>query len=202
MFSVKSSFSCISLNARGLRNSIKRKAFFLFCKSKNSGRVNGGDKIIFSHASTHSAGVVILFNNLPGKIIKVETDSNGHWTSVIININDVLCILFNVYGCNSVPLTNKLLTEIYFSLFELKLVYPTDNIIIGGDFNMVMDGTIDHFPPKFNTSHPNLNLNFYLNNNEVDTWRAVNPNLKQFSWFKAKGTSKSRIDYWLTSTNQ
>lgn len=219
MFSVKSAFSCISLNARGLRNSIKRKALFLFCKSKNSHCVflqethsnlddvkfwtsQWGDKIIFSHASTHSAGVAILFNNLPGKIIKVETDSNGHWASVVININDVLFILFNVYGYNSAPLNNKLLTEISDSLFELKLVYPTDNIIIGGDFNMVMDEALDRFPPKFNTSHPNVTLfNFCLNNNVVDAWRAVNPNLKQFSWFRDNGTSKSRIDYWLTSNN-
>lgn len=107
----------------------------------SSGPVNG-DKIIFSH--THSAGVAILFNNLQGKIIKVKTDSNGHWISVVININNVLFILFNVYGYNNVPLNNKLLSEISDSLFEFKLVYPTDNIIIGGDFSMVMD----HFPCK------------------------------------------------------
>ncbi len=34
MFSVKTSLSCISLNARGLRNSVKRKAFFFFVKTK------------------------------------------------------------------------------------------------------------------------------------------------------------------------
>ncbi len=90
MFLVKSSFSCISLNARGLRNSIKRKAFFLFCKNKNSNYIflqdthsnpddvkfwtsQWGHKIICSHASTHSAGVAILFNNLPGKVVKVKT---------------------------------------------------------------------------------------------------------------------------------
>jgi len=42
---------------------------------------------------THSAGVVILLNNLQGKIIKVKTDSNGHWISVVLNINNVLFYL-------------------------------------------------------------------------------------------------------------
>lgn len=73
MFLVKMSFSCISLNARGLCNSIKRKAFFLFCKNKGAYYVllqethakpdddkfwtsQWGDKIVFSHASTHSEG--------------------------------------------------------------------------------------------------------------------------------------------------
>lgn len=80
-------------------------------------------------------------------------------------------------------------------------MYPTDDIIIGRDFNMVMDEALDRFPPKMNMSNPNLNLlNFCLNNNVVDAWRAANPNRIQFSWFKANGTSKSIIYYWLTST--
>lgn len=219
MFPVKENFSCISLNTRGLRNSIKRKAFFLFCKNKNAHCTflqethstpddvkfwtsQWGDKIFFSHASTHSAGVAILINNLPGKIVKVKADSNGHWIAVILNIKEVLFILFNVYGYNSTPLNCKLLSEISDSLFELKSVYPTDNIIIGGDFNMVMDEAFDRFPQKFSASHPNLTLqNFCLHSNLVDAWRSGNPNLRQFSWFKPNGTSKSRIDYWLTSPN-
>lgn len=107
MFSVKSSFSCISLNTSALRDSIKRIDFFLFCKSKKSHCIflqethsnlddvklwmsQRGDKIIFTHASTHSAEMAILLNNVPVKILKVETDSNGHWASVLINIEDVL----------------------------------------------------------------------------------------------------------------
>ncbi len=109
-------------------------------------------------------------------------------------------ILFNVYGSNNAPLNNKLLSEISDCLFELKLVYPTDNIIIGGDFNMVMNEAIDRFPPKFDASHPNLTLlNFCFKHNVVDAWRPMNPNLRQFSWFKPNGNSESRIDYWLTS---
>ncbi len=60
--------------------------------------------------------VAILFNNLPGKVIKVKTDSNRHWASVVLNINDVLFILFNVYGCKNAPLNNKLLSEMSDSL--------------------------------------------------------------------------------------
>ncbi len=83
--------------------------------------------------------------------------------------------MFNVYGSNNAPLNNKLLSEISDSLFELKLVYPTDNIIIGGDFNMVMDEAIDRFPHKFDASHSNLTLlNFCFKHNVVDAWRPRN----------------------------
>ncbi len=68
-----------------------------------------------------------------------------------------------MYGYNSTPLNNKLLSEISNLLFELKLLYPTDNIVIGGDFHMVMDEALDCYLPKFIHSHPNLNfLNFSM----------------------------------------
>ncbi len=76
---------------------IKRKAFFLFCKNKNSNYIflqdthsnpddvkfwtsQWGHKIICSHASTHSAGVAILFNKLPGKVVKVVKVKTLKWT--------------------------------------------------------------------------------------------------------------------------
>lgn len=31
---------------------------------------------------------------------------------------------------------------------NLKLIYPTANVIMGGDFNMVYDEWLDRFPPK------------------------------------------------------
>lgn len=42
---------------------------------------------------------------------------------------------------------------------------------------------------------------FIANNNLADIWRTINPDLQCFSWFKPKGTCKSRIDYWLGSYN-
>lgn len=76
-------FSGISLNARGLRDNIKRKSIFLFCKGEKANFIllqethskpedekfwvnQWGDKIIFDHGSTKSAGLAILFCNSPG----------------------------------------------------------------------------------------------------------------------------------------
>ncbi len=75
-------FSCISLIARGLRENTKRKSLFLFCNGEKAQLIllqethskpedeniwvnQWGDKILFDHGSTRSAGVAILFCNSP-----------------------------------------------------------------------------------------------------------------------------------------
>lgn len=71
------SISVFSINARGLRNVLKRKSLFLFCKGKgvdfyfvqethaceedeNFWRSQWGNDIWFSHCTTKSAGVAML----------------------------------------------------------------------------------------------------------------------------------------------
>lgn len=80
-----------SLNVRGLRESVKRKALFLYCKGKKSNCIflqethsadsdvsfwsnQWGSKILFSHGSTRSGDVAILFNNFPGDLVIQRTD--------------------------------------------------------------------------------------------------------------------------------
>lgn len=85
--------SFISLNKRGLKSNVKRKATFLFCKEQkctfiflqethsvaadtNFWKQQWGDTALFSHRTSHSAGVVILFNRFSGKVTNHTSDSN------------------------------------------------------------------------------------------------------------------------------
>lgn len=80
--------------------------------------------------------------------------------------------------------------------------YSTKNLILGGDFNMVLDEWLDRSPSKFHSHRINPVLEqFCLNLNVTDPWRAANPLKQYFSWFKPDGSSKSRIDFWLVSDN-
>lgn len=71
---------------------IKRKSIFLFCKNEkaqcyllqetHSNNTDEkfwsnqwGDKIVFSHGTNRSAGVAILLNNFPGKVVTTKKDS-------------------------------------------------------------------------------------------------------------------------------
>ncbi len=109
---------CISINVRGLKNIVKRKAILLFCKEQKANIIflqethsgttdeklwkqQWGDEILFSHGTSHSAGVMILFNRLPGTIIEQKTDTGGHWLMAVVEIHDQRFILTCVYGYNN-----------------------------------------------------------------------------------------------------
>ena len=96
MFSLKSRLSFCPLNARGLKDKVKRKGIFLFCKGQKShfvflqetrsteedaafGRRSGERQtIVFSHGSNRSAGGAICLHNCPGKIVTLQSDALGH----------------------------------------------------------------------------------------------------------------------------
>ncbi len=100
--------SFLSLNVRGLRNNVKRKAIFLFCEEQKANciflqethsveadtqfwKLQWGDPIFFSHGTSHSAGAMILFNRLSGKVIDHKSDLKGHWQMVAFEIWHKLC---------------------------------------------------------------------------------------------------------------
>lgn len=78
------SISLASLNVRGLKDLIKRKALFLFCKGR---KPHWGDLILFSHGTNKSAGVAVCFNRFPGDIIAHRRDDQGHWLMVVLKID-------------------------------------------------------------------------------------------------------------------
>lgn len=153
----------MSINARGIRNLLKRKAFFLFCKDCNADLVfvqethsckedynywknQWGSDIFLAHGTNHSAGVAILAHNFKGKFLFTQMDSNGHWLVAVINHMDRLFVLCNVYGYCSSPPNNLLLEEIEEILKNLLRKYPSSQIIVGGDFNMVYSNETDRLP--------------------------------------------------------
>uniref|UniRef100_A0A1A8L6V8 Reverse transcriptase domain-containing protein n=1 Tax=Nothobranchius pienaari TaxID=704102 RepID=A0A1A8L6V8_9TELE len=210
---------CISLNARGLRNINKRKSIFLFCKGEKANIIllqethsqqedekfwinQWGDKILFDHGSTKSAGVAILLCNSPWKLVASKSSSNGHWLICVLNSDDQHCIVANIYGFNNPNQNKLLLTELSNNITNLKLTYPSASIIVGGDFNMVYDEHLDRYPSRCQHSSHNSTLsNFCGNHSLVDPWRLANPNFKQYSWFKPNNNLKSRIDFWLISAS-
>uniref|UniRef100_A0A3Q3ASU9 Reverse transcriptase domain-containing protein n=1 Tax=Kryptolebias marmoratus TaxID=37003 RepID=A0A3Q3ASU9_KRYMA len=157
-----------------------------------------GDQITYSHGTTKSAGVAILLNNFPGKIIYTKHDSDGHWSLSVLHIEDSLIILGNIYGYCNISKNKELLTTIEVNVEQLKQRFSTKYVLLGGDWNMVMDEALDRFPNKFANVHPNRTLSDFCNNlGLIDLWRDKHINEKQFSWFKSDASSRSRIDFWL-----
>lgn len=71
-----------------------------------------GDQIFFSHGTNRSAGVAILLNNFPGKILTTSEDSFGHWIICVSEVDDNFLIIGNIYGYNNYTQNKTMFAEI------------------------------------------------------------------------------------------
>ena len=149
----------MSLNVRGIQTMKKRKDYFewldKFSKSiimlqethtsvldENNYKNHWGHSTFFSHGTTNYRGVVtILPNSLGGTSKLFYSDLDGRILIVELSINDTLYYLVNIYA----PSSNKEVDKINFlnkltkELTQLK----NNNIITGGDWNVVLDPEMD-----------------------------------------------------------
>lgn len=149
-----------------------------------------GDKILFSHGSNRSAGVAVCLNRFPGDVISYKADAEGHWLIAVLKVESYFLILVNVYGNKSVAQNRQLLRKVTETIAELKVLHPTDFVLLGGDWNMVPDEWEDRWPSKFVTHQYNsLMPDFIRDHSLVDIWRNQNVGKKQYSWYTTNGTA-------------
>lgn len=208
----------VSLNARGLRQNCKRKALFLFTKQLktdfsffqeshstsadiNFWRSQWGSEVWFSHGSERSAGVTTAKNAFNGNVLHSDCDPLGHYILLVIRSFNTTFITVNVYGYNSKSENDNLLDLIENRILNWLSKYPNSLLILGGDFNMTFDNTIDRWPPT-QSSPPNTRLKMLMEKFDItDVWRKKFPNEKSFTWSNKMGTKQSRIDFWLISNS-
>ena len=88
-----------------------------------------GNKILFSHGTSSSRGVAVLYRKLfKWKINDIRTDQHGRYVTCRININDVTVVLGNVYGPND-PCPN------FFEQLIRGMYQQCNDIVLVGDFN-------------------------------------------------------------------
>ena len=154
--SKKDGISVLSMNCRGLANPQKRRDVFQFLRQKSFSiymlqdthfdpkledciRAEWGYKAYFASFNTASRGVAILFNNnFEFEIKKIYKDIDGNFIIVYIKTVDTDLLIVNLYGPNDDDL------EFYVQLEELITDLDVDNVIIGGDWNLVIDFFLDY----------------------------------------------------------
>lgn len=56
------------------------------------------------------------------------------------------------------------------------------------------------WPARIERPQYNKIINDFMSDNNLhDIWKEINPNVKNFTWYKPNGTCTSRLDYWLAS---
>ncbi len=146
------SLSIVTMNVQGLRDSVKRKAIFLFCKRSaadliflqeiHSGetdvrlwRTQWGNSIFFSHGTNHSAGTAIMLHHFKGTVLETLSSDEGRWVITVIKQDNATFITCCVYGHNSHASNKVMFSHIVNKRRKVKKIYIDTYIILGGDFN-------------------------------------------------------------------
>ena len=135
----------------------------------------------FSSHSSRARGVAILFNNtFEFKLKQIYKDDSGNFIIIHVLIDSIDYVLANLYAPNrDEPLFFKNIQNILNKL-------NVDNIVIGGDWNLLLDNQNDGKNyknvnnPKSKEEVSNLTLQFNLS----DIWRHFHPSGKQFTWHR------------------
>ncbi len=210
------SFSIVSLNTRGLRDTVKRKALFLFAKQLKTDfiffqethsvvndvkfwRSQWNNDIWFAHGSERSAGVATLKNNFSGNVLEVFSDPFGHFLCLLLCWNNLVFILVNIYGYNLNTENDKLFESLEERILLWFRKHPHAFLLIGGDFNITLNDFVDRWPPKQPGSSNTILKTFMQKYNLIDIWREIYPNQCSYTWSNKTGTRQSRIDFFLVS---
>jgi len=152
-------FKLLSLNVRGIRTSDKRKGLFTWINNQKADiyflqetysteeielewRKQWRGELFFSHGTNHSKGVLILFrNDLDFKIISTTSDPLGRYVMLELMVQDALFLFVNIYAPNKTSDQCDFVDTLGNNIDEK--ASPEHNIILGGDFNVILDQDLD-----------------------------------------------------------
>ena len=214
-----SALSIASLNVRGMRDQAGRRRLYKYLKNLSYDvyllqethstitdsklwTMQWNGHCVWSHGSNLSRGTAILFNTgISCEISNNEIDKDGRYIILEVQLKGTSITLCSVYAPNtdSPDFFTDLLKHID------KMDYP--DVIIGGDFNLVLDENLDRKECK--ETHTKA-LEVVKNNMEIcnltDVWRIKNTMQLQYTWrrrkcFSSKDYLQTRLDFFLVSAN-
>ena len=209
-----------TFNCRGLGNVSKRRAIFKWLKQNHRGIVllqethcsernekdwgkEWGGKIYFSHGNTGSRGVAILFPpTFEAEIHAIKKDLEGR--ILILNMTTEFgpIVIANIY-CPTKDYPDEQI-RVLNNLNEMITEYQQNNVVIGGDFNICQNPTMDKIGGNHNhSSKATLEIeNIKSDMNIIDIWRTLHPDSTRCTrrQMSKSGLVQSRLDFWLIST--
>ena len=202
-----------SVNCQGLGDFGKRRDVFQYLKQKRCSiyflqdthlnpkldqhySAEWGYTSLFASYNTNSRGVAILFNNnFEFKIKQVYKENDGNFLMVHIYTMNMDVLLVNIYGPNRDD------PDFYVRLNEKVKQLKVANIIIAGDWNLVLNPVLDYHNYKHvhNTRAREKVGKIIEDNCLIDIWRDLNPELQRFTWRRSNPLQQSRLDFFLVS---
>ena len=208
--------SLMSFNVRGLRDQNKRLQIYKFLKEKGYDIIllqethstiqdtqywstQWSGKMYFSHGKNNSKGTAILINRKTKIQVKsISSDDEGRLLEMDIDFEGIHIKILNLYAPNGdePKFFNDLADKIESSKCE--------NIIVAGDYNLVLDLEKDKKGGNKITHSNSADVvkKMMYQFNLVDVWRYFNKDKEQFTWTKLNpDIIMVRLDFFLiTST--
>ena len=189
----------LSANCQGLGDNFKRKDVFAYLREKHFSiyclqdthftkgcehiiRNQWGYDVYFNSFKSNSRGVAILFNNnFEYKVHKERKDNTGNFLALGIELEDINITLITLYG----PNTDN--PGFYDMISETVESFGYENIIICGDFNLVLNPTMDYDKSYKNINNPkarNKLLEIIESHALIDVYRELHQESKRYTWRK------------------
>ena len=158
-----------------------------------------GGKIIFSHGESNARGICVLVkHDFKGEIKNVYSEQGG------IIVFDMIDTGIE-YTCVGLYAPNKDTPE-FFRTIEHEIECRSENRIIMGDFNLVLNESMDR---SCNSNNNNKKAAIVVHelmsqHQLIDIWRIRNPQTREYTWHKGgnnmhENLRASRIDLALVS---
>ena len=207
--------SLVTINCNGLANNIKRKDYFTKLHEMNNNiyllqethwleseenfiRSGWGGEVIVAGNSKNSGGTAILFNNnFQHKVVKTLKDVNGQYIICSIEFNNKRYTLINLYGPSNGD------HEDFFDIVVNNVDNEdTENLLIGGDFNCVLDPILDRKNCTGPDTRPRSRAkikDIMVRLNLKEVFREFHPDRLAYSWRRFQTNKQCRLDYFLIS---
>lgn len=206
-----------SLNVRGMRNpkkrrslfySFKRKKFDIIClqethlteKDRRIIEREWGYRFHLSAGTNDSKGLLTLFQ----KHINLNDDkrllADERCLISRVVIENISFDIINVYA----PCVEREKFQFLYNINEYLEHYldneSSSHRILLGDFNMVLNNSLDIVAGNPHNKEVVKYFNYFVNENLLlDCWREKNKHRKDFTWSKRKPISSRRLDYIFVS---
>ena len=154
-------------------------------------------KCYHSFGTFNSRGTSILVSfQTNHKVIHLEHCPEGNYSVLVCTIHSNTYTIINIYGPNEDRPS-------FFQNIKQKLDLPNANVIIGGDFNFVIDLHQDsNYIRQNNPRAKNAFLEIMEEHSLVDSWRELNPGKKAFTWAKRNPHRFGRLDMFIIGEHQ
>ena len=160
------------------------------------GLTNGKQIALFCHGESNARGVAILFKRgFQYQVDKMYMDVNGRFIIMDIKIDEKLITLVNLYAPNN---DNP---DFFVNIFTKLSEFSCEDLIIGGDFNFVIDIYNDCTNPnRINNSVAKDTVAAFMDEMLLqDVYRHNHPDKRSYTYTQHHPYTASCIDMFLVN---